>query len=71
MKLIRPFNSLQLKSPISISGGMNASFLQFRGDFTPRLNEVKASGGCHGFFNGKFSSGLEKSADTNSTGEFD
>ena len=37
----------------------------------PEMNEVKASGGCHGFFKGDFSSGLEKNPDANSTGEFD
>ena len=35
----------------SISGEMNVSFYTISG-FKPRLNAVKASGGCLGFFNG-------------------
>ena len=37
----------------------------------PRLNVVKASGGCLRFFNGILSSELDKNPGTNSASEFD
>jgi len=43
------FNFIQQKSPTSISGKMNVKLLSIQWGFEPRLNEVKASGGCHRF----------------------
>jgi hypothetical protein len=67
VRIARMFNFIQQKSPTSISGEMNASFYQFSGVQT-LLNEVKASGGCHGFFRGNLSSELDKNPGANSTG---
>ena len=43
------FNFIQQKSPTSISGEMNVKLVSVQWGFEPRLNEVKASGGCHRF----------------------
>ncbi|WP_120116028.1 hypothetical protein [Siminovitchia terrae] len=40
------FNFIQQKSPTSVSGEMNAYWYSIRWGFKPRLNKVKASGGC-------------------------
>ncbi|GIN90339.1 hypothetical protein J22TS1_13900 [Siminovitchia terrae] len=43
------FNFIQQKSPTSVSGEMNANWYFIQRKFKPRLNKVKASGGCHRF----------------------
>ncbi|WP_212947220.1 hypothetical protein [Siminovitchia terrae] len=40
---------IQQKSPTSVSGEMNANWYSIQRGFKPRLNKVKASGGCHRF----------------------
>ncbi|WP_126646669.1 hypothetical protein [Siminovitchia terrae] len=42
-------NFIQQKSPTSVSGEMNANWYSIQRGFKPRLNKVKASGGCHRF----------------------
>ncbi|WP_313431005.1 hypothetical protein [Siminovitchia terrae] len=44
------FNFIQQKSPTSVSGEMNAYWYSIQWGFKPRLNKVKASGGCHRFY---------------------
>ncbi|RST59597.1 hypothetical protein D5F11_010840 [Siminovitchia terrae] len=46
---IRKFNFIQQKSPTSVSGEMKAYWYSIQWGFKPRLNKVKASGGCHRF----------------------
>ncbi|GIN90175.1 hypothetical protein J22TS1_12260 [Siminovitchia terrae] len=40
---------IQQKSPISVSGEMNANWYSIQWGFKPPLNKVKASDGCHRF----------------------
>ncbi|GIN89588.1 hypothetical protein J22TS1_06390 [Siminovitchia terrae] len=43
------FNFIQQKPPASVSGEMNAYWYSIQWGFKPRLNKVKAPGGCHRF----------------------
>jgi len=54
------FNFIQQKSPTSVSGGMNAYWHSNQRGFKPRLNKVKASGGCHRFSEEIYRAELDK-----------
>ncbi|WP_212946736.1 hypothetical protein [Siminovitchia terrae] len=49
LEVLVSFNFIQQKSPTSVSGEMNAYRYSIQWGFKPRLNKVKASGGCHRF----------------------
>ncbi|WP_313427774.1 hypothetical protein [Siminovitchia terrae] len=51
------FNFIQQKS---VSGGMNAYWYSNQWGFKPRLNKVKASGGCHRFSEEIYQAELDK-----------
>ncbi|WP_313430978.1 hypothetical protein [Siminovitchia terrae] len=53
-------NFIQQKSPTSISGEMNAYWYSIQWGFKPRLNKVKASGGCHRFSEEIYRAELDK-----------
>jgi len=55
-----PFNFIQQKSPTSASGEMNAYWYSIQRGFKPRLNKVKASGGCHRFSEEIYRAELDK-----------
>ncbi|WP_313430659.1 hypothetical protein [Siminovitchia terrae] len=50
--IARKFNFIQQKSPTSVSGEMNPYRYSIQWGGKPRLNEVKAFGGCHRFSRG-------------------
>ncbi|WP_120117563.1 hypothetical protein [Siminovitchia terrae] len=52
------FNFIQQKSPTSVSGEMNVYCIQW--GFKPRLNKVKALGGCHRFLEEIYRAELDK-----------
>ncbi|WP_212946726.1 hypothetical protein [Siminovitchia terrae] len=54
------FNFIQQKSPTSISGEMNTYWYFIQWGFKPRLNKVKASGGCHRFSEETYRAELDK-----------
>ncbi|WP_313428933.1 hypothetical protein [Siminovitchia terrae] len=54
------FNFIQQKSPTSVSGEMNAYWYFIQWGFKPRLNKVKASGGCHRFSEEAYRAELDK-----------
>ncbi|WP_185830868.1 hypothetical protein [Siminovitchia terrae] len=41
------FNFIQQKSPTSVRGEMNAYWYSIQWGGKPRMNKVKAFGGCH------------------------
>ena len=53
-------NFIQQKSPTSVSGEMNAYWYSIQWGFKPRLNKVKASGGCHRFSEEIYRAELDK-----------
>ncbi|WP_212950083.1 hypothetical protein [Siminovitchia terrae] len=54
------FNFIQQKSPTSLSGEKNANWYSIQWGFKPRLNKVKASGGCHRFSEEIYRAELDK-----------
>jgi len=54
------FNFIQQKSPTSVSGEMNAYCYSIQWGGKPRLNKVKASGGCHRFSEEIYRAELDK-----------
>ncbi|RST56988.1 hypothetical protein D5F11_025190 [Siminovitchia terrae] len=54
------FNFIQQKSPTSVSGEINAYWYSIQWGFKPRLNKVKASGGCHRFSGEIYRAELDK-----------
>jgi len=66
-----PFNFIQQKSPTSVSGEMNAYWYSIQWGFKPRLNKVKASGGCHRFSEEIYRAELDKVWEQIRQGEFD
>jgi len=54
------FNFIQQKSPTSISGEMKAYWYSIHWGGKPRLNKVKASGGCHRFSEEIYRAELDK-----------
>ncbi|GIN93131.1 hypothetical protein [Siminovitchia terrae] len=53
-------NFIQQKSPTSVSGEINAYWYSIQWGFRPRLNKVKASGGCHRFSEEIYRAKLDK-----------
>ncbi|GIN92275.1 hypothetical protein J22TS1_33260 [Siminovitchia terrae] len=56
----RNFNFIQQKSPTSVSDEMKAYWYSIQWGFKPRLNKVKASGGCHRFSEEIYRAELDK-----------
>ncbi|RST59594.1 hypothetical protein [Siminovitchia terrae] len=54
------FNFIQQKSPTSVSGEINAYWYSIQWGSKPRLNKVKASGGCHRFSEEIYRAELDK-----------
>ncbi|WP_213020575.1 hypothetical protein [Siminovitchia terrae] len=54
------FNFIQQKSPTSVSGEMIGYWYSIQWGFKPRLNKVKASGGCHRFSEEIYRAELDK-----------